>query len=63
MGQIFARANGDPIVAIARNAEKDVAEVVGEAPIDEAADAAETLETDAAAGDPVTDGTDETQEP
>nr|CAA9347271.1 MAG: DNA gyrase subunit A [uncultured Nocardioidaceae bacterium] len=63
MGQIFARANGDPIVAIARNAERDVAEVIGEAPSDEAAAAAETLETDATTAAPVTDGTDETQEP
>jgi DNA gyrase subunit A len=35
MGQIFARANGDPIVAIARNAERDVAEVVEDGPVDE----------------------------
>jgi DNA gyrase subunit A len=67
MGQIFARANGDPIVAIARNAEKDVAEVVEDAPSDE--EAADTgtgppdlAATDLGADEPVTE-TEETQEP
>jgi DNA gyrase subunit A len=60
MGQIFARANGDPIVAIARNAEKDVAEVVEDGPVDEdAAGASHTpadaVATDLGADEPVTD--------
>jgi DNA gyrase subunit A len=56
MGQIFARANGDPIVAIARNAETDVADVVEDAP-------AEEVTTEAAADEPAPDDADETQEP
>jgi DNA gyrase subunit A len=73
MGQIFARANGDPIVAIARNAEKDVAEVVEDAPGDEEAadasrDPSDLVPTDLGADEPVTDvpatdDTNETQEP
>jgi DNA gyrase subunit A len=68
MGLTFARANGDPIVAIARNAEKDVAETVEEAsddavPADESAPSSEPVEAGSAAEDPVADGTDETQEP
>jgi hypothetical protein len=50
MGLTFARANGDPIVAIARNAEQDVAEVVGdEEPADEAALSSSTPDSDATA--------------
>jgi DNA gyrase subunit A len=64
MGLTFARANGDPIVAIARNAEQDVAEVVGdEEPADEAALSSSTPDSDATPTESVTDGSDETQEP
>jgi len=38
MGLMFARADGDPIVAIARNAEKDVAEQVEDTASTDAAD-------------------------